>query len=106
LAFDHAQKDGVVAEYWDLRNNETWDLVRPPQGKSIVGSKWIFKNKIWKTSKGSASIEAPVSRSSNRESCEATTSMSNSRMGGGELSTLGGTFGGSSFVEHLYQDLM
>jgi len=29
---------------WNLlADNETWELVEPPPGKNIVGSKWVFK---------------------------------------------------------------
>lgn len=86
-----------------LQNNGTCDLVGPLRDKSIVGYKQIFKNKISKTSGGSVSIEALASRFGDSASCEETTSMSNSRMGG-KVSTLRGTFDGSAFVEHLYQE--
>ena len=32
-------------EIRSLRKNKTWQLVDKPQGKKIVGCKWIFKRK-------------------------------------------------------------
>lgn len=32
-------------EMESLHKNNTWELVKPPQGKKIVGCKWIFKMK-------------------------------------------------------------
>ena len=32
-------------EIKSLHQNRTWDLVKPPSGKKIVGCKWVFKRK-------------------------------------------------------------
>ena len=32
-------------EMESLRNNDTWDLVEFPDGRKIIGSKWVFKRK-------------------------------------------------------------
>jgi hypothetical protein len=29
-----------------LKKNNTWEMVHRPKGKNIIGSKWIFKNKL------------------------------------------------------------
>ena len=29
-----------------LRKNETWDLATFPIGRKLIGSKWVFKNKM------------------------------------------------------------
>ncbi len=36
-------KQSLEAEYNSLMNNETWELVPPPEGSNIVGSKWVLK---------------------------------------------------------------
>ena len=33
------------SEYDSLMENNTWDLVPPPEGKNIVGNRWVFKVK-------------------------------------------------------------
>ena len=33
-------------EMKSLYSNEVWDLVELPQGKSVLGSKWVFKRKL------------------------------------------------------------
>ena len=38
-------KEAMDAEYNSLMQNETWELVPPPVGKNIVGSRWVFKIK-------------------------------------------------------------
>ena len=35
----------MESEYSSLLKNDTWDLVPPPEGKNIVGSRWILKVK-------------------------------------------------------------
>jgi hypothetical protein len=39
-------KDTVVEEMESLYKNETWDLVKLPSGRKLVGSKWVFKKKM------------------------------------------------------------
>jgi hypothetical protein len=39
-------KDAMVEEMGSLHNNETWDLVKLPSGRNLVGSKWVFKKKM------------------------------------------------------------
>lgn len=29
-----------------IEKNETWDLVPRPKNKNIIGTKWVFKNKM------------------------------------------------------------
>ena len=38
-------KQATDSEYNSLIENETWELVSLPEGKNIVGSKWVFKVK-------------------------------------------------------------
>ena len=33
-------------EMTSLQENQVWDLVELPKGKKIIGSKWVFKDKI------------------------------------------------------------
>ena len=35
-------KEATDSEYESLLKNHTWDLVPPPDGKNVVGSRWIF----------------------------------------------------------------
>jgi hypothetical protein len=39
-------KDAIVEEMESLHKNETWDLVKLPSGKKLVGRKWVFKKKM------------------------------------------------------------
>jgi hypothetical protein len=39
-------KDSMVEEMESLHKNETWDLVKLSNGINIVGSKWVFMNKM------------------------------------------------------------
>ena len=36
----------MKAEIDSLAQNEVWDLVQPPPGKKVEGSKWVFKKKV------------------------------------------------------------
>ena len=38
-------KEAMESEYSSLLKNDTWDLVPPPEGKSIVGFRWVLKVK-------------------------------------------------------------
>ena len=38
-------KDSMIEEYQSIMNNNVWDVVPRPKGKSIVTSKWIYKIK-------------------------------------------------------------
>jgi hypothetical protein len=49
--FNEAIKD----DHWDkamneeldqIEKNNTWEMVQRPEGKNVIGSKWIFKNKL------------------------------------------------------------
>jgi hypothetical protein len=42
---DHWVK-GMNDELDQIEKNNTWELVHRPEGKNIIGSKWIFKNKL------------------------------------------------------------
>ena len=47
LNSDHSQewKGAADSEYSSLMENQTWDLVKLPEGHSIVGGKWVFRVK-------------------------------------------------------------
>ena len=38
-------KEAMKSEYSSLITNDTWELVPPPEGKNIVGSRWVLKVK-------------------------------------------------------------
>jgi hypothetical protein len=49
--FNETNKD----DHWDkamneeldqIEKNNTWEMVQRPEGKNVIGSKWIFKNKL------------------------------------------------------------
>ena len=49
-------KDAMTKELQLIMNNDVWDLVPRPEGKSIVTSKWIIKIKhgvevVWKNTR-------------------------------------------------------
>ena len=33
-------------EMFQIEKNETWELVPRPKDKNIIGTKWVFKNKM------------------------------------------------------------
>jgi hypothetical protein len=35
----------MMEEYTSIMKNDVWEVVPRPQGKSMVGSKWIYKIK-------------------------------------------------------------
>ena len=35
----------MIEEYQSIINNDVWDVVPRPEGKSVVTSKWIYKIK-------------------------------------------------------------
>jgi len=49
--FTQASKDphwvkAMEEEMSQIENNETWELVPHPKYKNIIGTKWVFKNKM------------------------------------------------------------
>jgi hypothetical protein len=49
--FNEANKDdhwvkAMNDELDQIEKNNTWEMVQRPEGKNIIGSKWIFKNKL------------------------------------------------------------
>jgi hypothetical protein len=38
-------RDAMMEEYQSIMNNDVWDIVSRPKGKSMVTSKWIYKIK-------------------------------------------------------------
>ena len=36
-------KNAMKSEISSLEKNDTWDLVPRPEGKNIVGSRWVYK---------------------------------------------------------------
>eukprot|EP00253_Pinus_taeda_P002745 PITA_02745 len=47
---DLAWVDAMVEEYDSIVRNSAWEIVPRPEGKSVVGSRWIYK--IWQRSDG------------------------------------------------------
>lgn len=39
-------EEAMEGEMESLHSNEVWELVKPPQNRKIVGSKWVFKRKL------------------------------------------------------------
>jgi hypothetical protein len=49
--FNEANKDyhcvkAMNEELDQIEKNNTWEMVQRPEGKNVIGSKWIFKNKL------------------------------------------------------------
>ena len=42
---DPAWVDAMVEEYDSIVRNSAWEIVPRPKGKSVVGSRWIYKVK-------------------------------------------------------------
>ena len=38
-------REAMESEYSSLLQKDTWDLVPPPEGKNVVGSRWVLKVK-------------------------------------------------------------
>jgi hypothetical protein len=36
----------MTEEYRALLDNDTWDLVPPPQNANIISGKWVFRHKL------------------------------------------------------------
>jgi hypothetical protein len=45
VAKQQVWKDAMMEEYKSIMNNDVWEVVMKPKGKSIVTSKWIYKIK-------------------------------------------------------------
>jgi hypothetical protein len=50
-SFEEANKD----EFWNkamdeeldqIKKNDTWELVPRPNNKNVIGTKWVFRNKL------------------------------------------------------------
>lgn len=39
-------QDAMIKELQALNDNQTWSVVDLPNGKKVVGSKWIYKTKF------------------------------------------------------------
>jgi hypothetical protein len=44
-AKQQVRKDAMMEEYQSIMNNDVWEVVLKPDGKSVVTSKWIYKIK-------------------------------------------------------------
>jgi hypothetical protein len=44
-ASQHVWRNAMMEEYASIMKNDVWEVVPRPQGKSMVGSKWIYKIK-------------------------------------------------------------
>jgi hypothetical protein len=42
---DHCVK-AMNEELDQIEKNNTWEMVQRPEGKNVIGSKWIFKNNM------------------------------------------------------------
>ena len=38
-------RDAMEDEMQALKENETWDLVKLPKGRNVIGCKWVYKVK-------------------------------------------------------------
>jgi len=36
----------MIEELYQIEKNETWELVPRPKDKNVIGTKWIFRNKL------------------------------------------------------------
>ena len=49
--FEEANKDefcnkAMNEELDQIEKNDTWELVPRPKNKNVIGTKWVFKNKL------------------------------------------------------------
>jgi hypothetical protein len=49
--FEEASKDELWNRDMDeeldqIEKNDTWELVSRPNNKNVIGTKWVFKNKL------------------------------------------------------------
>jgi hypothetical protein len=49
--FEEANKDELWNKAMDeeldqIEKNETWELVPRPKNKNVIGTKWVFRNKL------------------------------------------------------------
>ena len=45
VAHHDVWQDAMVAEYDSIMKNQVWEVVSRPEGKKVVGSRWIYKVK-------------------------------------------------------------
>ena len=50
-SFEEATNDkfwvkAMEEELVQIEKNETWELVRRPKNKNVIGTKWVFRNKL------------------------------------------------------------
>ena len=43
---DECWTKAMEEELSHIKNNDTWELVPRPKEKNVIGTKWVFKNKI------------------------------------------------------------
>ena len=43
---DESWVKAMNEELDQIENNKTWELVPKPQDKNVIGTKWVFKNKV------------------------------------------------------------
>jgi hypothetical protein len=50
-SFEEASKDkfwnnAMDEELDQIEKNDTWELVTRPKNKNVIGTKWVFRNKL------------------------------------------------------------
>ena len=43
---DDSWIDAMVEELDQFEKNEVWNLVSPPKKQSVIGTRWVFRNKL------------------------------------------------------------